>query len=215
MKSRTATEPGTLVIVVIGCLFILGGTSTAEAQKFELTPFGGWRFGGEFAEVGSGYGNEINLDESPSFGLILGIPWDPIDRSSLELVWSHQGSSVDLTTAGGSTLDLNVDYLHIGGMAPFSTPNEKIETLLSGGLGATYMQAGSSSSSSEIRFSLSFGAGLLFHVSERVAVRLEARGWYTFTETGSAIFCSGGCVVAFSGTGFVQGELTAGLQLSF
>jgi hypothetical protein len=59
------------------------------------------------------------------------------------------------------------------------------------------------------------GGGLLYHVSDRVGIRLEARGWYTFTESGAAVFCSGGCVVAFSGSGFGQVELTTGLQLSF
>ena len=43
----------------------------------------------------------------------------------------------------------------------------------------------------------------------------DDRGWFTFTEAGGAVFCSGGCVVAFSGSGFGQGELTAGLQIKF
>jgi len=43
----------------------------------------------------------------------------------------------------------------------------------------------------------------------------DDRGWFTVTEAGGAVFCSGGCVVAFSGSGFGQGELTAGLQFSF
>ena len=61
----------------------------------------------------------------------------------------------------------------------------------------------------------SLGVGLLYHVSDRVGLRLEARGWFTFTESSGAVFCAGGCVVAFSGSGFGQGELTAGLRFAF
>lgn len=66
-----------------------------------------------------------------------------------------------------------------------------------------------------VRLSLILGIGLLYHVSDRIGIRLEARGWYTFVETGGGVFCSGGCVIAFFGKRFGQGELTAGLHLSF
>ena len=68
---------------------------------------------------------------------------------------------------------------------------------------------------SEILFSLSVSAGLLYNVSDRVGIRLEARGYYTLTEADAAIYCAGACVIAFSTGGFGQGELTAGLQLKF
>ncbi len=58
-------------------------------------------------------------------------------------------------------------------------------------------------------------AALIYHVSNRVGIRLDARGWFTFTEGGAAVFCSGGCVIAFGGSGFGQIDVTAGLQLAF
>ncbi len=66
-----------------------------------------------------------------------------------------------------------------------------------------------------VGFSASAAVGLLYHASDRVGIRLEARGWFTFTEAGGTVFCSGGFVIAFSGSGLGQGELTAGLQLGF
>jgi hypothetical protein len=56
---------------------------------------------------------------------------------------------------------------------------------------------------------------LLSHVSDRIGVRLEARGWFTWTQGGAAVFCSGGRVVAFAGSGFGQIDVTAGLQSAF
>jgi hypothetical protein len=112
-------------------------------------------------------------------------------------------------------LDLDVQYLHIGGMVPFKTPNARLETLISGGAGATFMRPGTDGAASETLFSLSVGVGLLYHASDHIGIRLEARGWFTFTDASGGIFCSGGCAIAFSGSGFAQGELSAGLQLGF
>lgn len=185
----------------------------ASGQTVEVTPFGGWRFGGTFEELSTNATR--SLDDAVSYGLIVGIPWNAQDRSRLELVWSHQDTSLGLSDTQQSGFDVDVDYLHIGGMAPFRTPNDRLEALLSGGLGATFLRPGLAGAGSETRFSLSLGVGLLYRVSQRVGLRLEARGWWTFTETGGAVFCAGGCVVAFSGSGFGQGELTAGLRFAF
>jgi hypothetical protein len=185
-------------------------TSTAAAQSFEITPFGGWRFGGGFADLETGA--DLDLDDSLSYGVILSIPWNDPPRSRVELIWSRQDTTV---SAADPVLDLDVQYLHIGGMVPFKTPNDRLETLISGGLGATFMSPGTDGAGSEVGFSLSAGVGLLYHVSDAVGIRLEARGYYTFTEADAAIFCAGGCVIAFSTGGFGQGELTAGLQIAF
>ena len=213
MEMCTTARPLKLVTVVAGCLLAIGLSATAQAQSFDLTPFGGWRFGGAFADLQNG--TDVDLDNALSYGMILAIPWKAEHRSRLELVWSRQSTSIGLGGVEGSGFDLDLDYLHIGGVVPFATSNEKLDTLLSGGLGVTFMWPGLAGANSEVRFSLSLGVGLLYHVSDRVGIRLEARGWYTFTEAGGGIFCAGGCVIAFSGSGFGQGELTAGLQLSF
>jgi hypothetical protein len=100
-------------------------------------------------------------------------------------------------------------------MVPFAARNAKLDTLLSLGAGATLMLPDIDGAGSEVRFSASAAVGLLYHVSDRVGIRLEARGWFTFTDASGGIFCSGGCAIAFSGSGFAQGELSAGLQLGF
>lgn len=202
-----------LATTVVGCLLAVSFTSTAQAQSFELTPFAGWRFGGGLEDLATGAG--VDLDDGLSYGLILGIPWNAQHRSRLELIWSRQDTTVGATGTGDPGFDLDVHYLHVSGMAPFATSNERLDVLLSIGAGATFMLPGIDGAGSEVGFSASAAVGLLYHASDRVGIRLEARGWFTFTETGGAVFCSGGCVVAFSGSGFGQGELTAGLQFSF
>jgi hypothetical protein len=198
---------------LIVCLLVLGVAAPAAAQTFELTPFGGWRFGGTFEELETGA--DLDLDEALSYGVILSIPWNDPPGSRVELIWSRQDTEVSGAGAGDPVLGLDVQYLHIGGMVPFKTPNDRLNTLISGGLGATYMRPGTDGAGSEVGFSLSAGLGLLYHVSDHIGIRLEARGWFTFTEGDTAVFCAGGCVIAFSGSGFGQGELTAGLQIAF
>ena len=206
---RDVRAAATLVV----CLIALGVTSTAAAQTFEITPFGGWRFGGGFADLESGA--DLDLDDSLSYGVILSIPWNDPPRSRVELIWSRQDTTVSPPGANDPLLDLDVQYLHFGGMVPFKTPNDRLETLISGGVGATFMRPGADGAGSETLFSLSVGVGLLYRASNHIGIRLEARGYYTFTEADAAVFCAGGCVIAFSTGGFGQGELTAGLQIAF
>jgi hypothetical protein len=202
-----------LSTTVVLCSLVFGAVSTAGAQSFELTPFAGWRFGGGFSDLETGAG--VDLDDSPSYGLILGIPWNAQHRSRLELIWSWQSSAVGVTDAADPGFDLDIQYLHLNGMVPFATKSPKLDVLLSLGAGATLMLPDIDGAGSEVRFSASAALGLLYHLSDRVGIRLEARGWFTFTDAGGGIFCSGGCAIAFSGSGFAQGELSAGLQLGF
>ena len=202
-----------ILITMSACMVALATAPPSEAQGMQLTPFVGWRYGGSFTELDTG--NEVTLDTPPSFGLIVGIPWKKEDRSFLELIWSHQDADIDVTRSEPSMLGLDIDYLHLVGTVPFATSNKKLDTLLSGGAGATYMQADIEGSSSELFFSVSLAGGLRYHLSQKVALRFDLRGWYTFTSSQGAIFCSGGCVIAVSGSGFGQIEATGGVQLSF
>jgi hypothetical protein len=66
------------------CLIVLDVTSTVGAQTFEVTPFGGWRFGGGFADLETGA--DLHLEDSISYGVILSIPWNDPPRSRTELI---------------------------------------------------------------------------------------------------------------------------------
>jgi hypothetical protein len=202
-----------VLITMSACMVAIATAPPSEAQGLQLTPFVGWRYGGSFTELETG--NDVTLDSSADFGLIVGIPWNKEHRSYLELIWSHQDADVAVTGVEPGVLGLDIDYLHLGGTVPFATPNKKLETLLSGGLGATYMQADIEGSSSHLFFSVSLAGGLRYHLSQRVALRFDLRGWYTITSSQGAVFCSGGCVIAVSGSGFGQIEATAGVQFSF
>jgi hypothetical protein len=202
-----------ILITMSACMVALATAPPSEAQGMQLTPFVGLRYGPSFTELETG--NGVTLDASADFGLIVGIPWKKEHRSFLELIWSHQDADLGVRGAEPTLLGLDIDYLHLGGTVPFATPNKKLETLLSGGLGATYMQADIAGSSSALFFSVSLAGGLRYHLSQRVALRFDLRGWFTINSSQGAVFCSGGCVIAISGSWFAQIEATGGVQLSF
>ena len=79
------------------CLSV-GFTPTAAAQTFEITPFGGWRFGGGFTDLETGA--DLDLEDSLSYGVILSIPWNDPPRSRVELIWSRQDTTVSPPDAG-------------------------------------------------------------------------------------------------------------------
>jgi hypothetical protein len=156
LKSRRVQ----LATTVVGLLLAVGVAAPAAAQTFELTPFAGWRFGGTFEELETGA--DLDLDESLSYGVILSIPWNDPPGSRVELIWSRQDTEVSGAGDGDPVLGLDVQYLHIGGMVPFKTPNDRLNTLISGGLGATYMRPGTDGAGSEVGFSLSAGVSRAF-----------------------------------------------------
>ncbi|MFO1301138.1 MAG: hypothetical protein U1F17_12300 [Burkholderiaceae bacterium] len=52
-------------------------------------------------------------------------------------------------------------------------------------------------------------------LGERVALRVEVRGYVTLVDSQGGLFCSGGCVVSIRGDTFTQGEALIGLSVSF
>jgi hypothetical protein len=80
------------VIAVLASTFC--GTTTAHAQGVEITPFGGYRFGGDFFELITD--QPVDLDGSVSFGAIIDIPLQRSDGFQIEGLFSHQQADLTL-----------------------------------------------------------------------------------------------------------------------
>jgi hypothetical protein len=189
------------------------------ATATEVTPILAYRAGGEV--VNTTTNTKYSADSSSTIGLIIGS--EPYDGGKqFELYYSHQSTdigSIDLAspTTPSTTLDLplTIDYLHIGGTAPISD-YDKIRTFVSGGLGFSYLSPGLNDLDSELRASFSLGIGLKWPVTDRVAVRLETRGFATLFNNNSSLFCNnGGCSFSVSGNYFTQYEVFAGVAIGF
>jgi opacity protein-like surface antigen len=211
-------------------LFVVGtvGTTAAQAQgmpsdnddgdtsemRWEITPFVGYRMGGDFDISGAPGGGD--LDDQGSFALAVNLAVD--ETTSYELFYSRQEASFAQTSAV-APFDLNVEYLHVGGTLLLSD-ELPIAPYMVGGLGLTRFSPQTGPGSDDSRFSVSLGAGVKMPVTRNFAVRLEARGFVTFVDSESAFFCvsdsqGGACAIQAKTDSFFQYELLAGATFSF
>lgn len=199
-------------LVLLLSLGLLSAAAAADEPVFRIAPHAGGRAGGSFEEEGSGA--DRDLEEAGSLALALELRHGP--GTWWQLWYSRQGSEI---VEPGRRLDVDVEVLHVGGTAPIRE-GERVTSFVSGGIGATRFSPGRSGYDDETRFSFSLGAGLEMPLGERVALRLEARGYMTLMDSDSAIFCRTGgtedfCGIVASGSSLVQFELLAGLAFGF
>jgi len=156
-----------------------------QSFNFEITPFGGYRYGGEFEETDRNF--SIELDDKESYGLILNARHSPVTQ--WEILYSRQETSADTIGLGLSDplLDISVEYLQAGGTSFFS---------------------------------FSLGLGLQIRPTDRLGIRLEARGYGTLLDSNSDLFCAFGpsnnvCAIRIDGTIMWQVEALAGIVFRF
>lgn len=193
--------------------------ATAKAQAPALasafTVYGAYRGGGSFTDAASGA--SLSFESSAAGALSLDLPLDGSRQWQLYL--SHQRTELEAAPAGApgaaaSPWPLTVTYLHIGGTSFFQGPVGQGPYVV-GGLGATVFSPGQSGYSNEIRPSMNLGIGYQWPLAERLALRLEARGYVTLVNSSGGLFCSGGCVLVLEGDTVTQGEVQLGLSYRF
>ena len=203
----------------LALIALLAGAPAAHADgvRAEITPFGGYRFGGDFDYVDPDT-EELkgsDLESGGSWGIDLGLYRD--QTSFYELLYSTQEVGFDADEFGLDDVDVTTQYYHVGGTAFFPT-EQWLVPFLSFTIGATEFSA--DGFDSETKFSMSLGGGLRLPFTENFGATLGLRGYLTFVDSDTDFFCySGGdegtCLVRSSGSTFFQGEATLGLTLRF
>jgi opacity protein-like surface antigen len=192
--------------------------STPANYSWEVTPFIGYRGGGNFDLEGSPTAKKVDLDDDGSFGLAVNLFTSGDKMESYELFYSRQEASV-AKSSPLAPFDLNVEYLHLGGTVNFND-DMPIRPYFVGGLGLTRFSAQSGGGGDDSHFSFSLGGGVKLPVTKHFNVRLEARGFLTLVNSDSAFFCisgsqGGACSVRVRGDSFIQYELLAGAAFAF
>ena len=198
------------VLVLLGALPALAGEKV-------LTPFYGQRWGGQVETI-SIPTETFDFSSSESYGLMFDIEVD-ID-TFIEILWTHQPTDVEARLTG-EEFDVDVDYFMVGAMHEFD--DDGIRPFVGGGLGLAYYSPKRSGLSSASRLAFYAGGGFrtMFGTAERIGIRVDARIYGTFVNTGGGFWCSGGsggggCSVGFTASDIIfQGEVTAGLSLAF
>jgi len=190
-------------------LLFSGFSALAQDLSFEISPFYGYRFGGSLQ---SSTGESLSLKAGPSYGLALDV--GPRDSDmKFELLWSRQESGVDFNGLGNlREMDVTVDEFMFGCI--YERGQGKFHEYYTGLVGATVF--GPDGGDSTAYFGIEVGGGVKYFVLKNLALHVDLRGFCNFVETQGAVFSSGGYTVAyFSGSLLWQGEVSAGLTLSF
>ncbi len=198
-------------------LVLLLYASVAQAQDdslgLEITPLGGYRFGGSFDIQESS--DAYEMEDSSGFGLVFNLREQA--NTQWELIYSRQNGTAELNSASAlqSRVDVDIQVLQIGGTYQGSGSRARPYVALT--LGGTRFATDSGNDSF---FSGSIGLGLQVMPDARVGIRLEARAYGTLTDSDTDIFCRTGpdlnvCAVQVDGEIFSQIETFAGIVFRF
>lgn len=217
MHQRTTSETGvfpmtasrsrlTGVILTIACF---GHATTLSAQGIEITPFGGYRFGGDFFELVTG--KPVDTDGAPAVGAIVDVPLG--NGLQVEGLFTHQDVHVSVPSGPlGAPVRWRISVDHWQGGALQEYAEGRLRPFATGMLGLTrYAGEGDS----EIRFTLGAGGGVKLFPAPRVGVRLNGQVSATFVYADAQVVgCSPGiCFVGFNADIVWQIEFSAGLIL--
>ena len=188
----------------------------AQEAVTEITAFGAYRFGGTFEDDESEARYELN--DSPSFGLILNIRHDY--PTQWEVFYSQQQTEAEFSgaTLNDAEVDVDLHVLQLGGTYQFE--GDVARPYLAFTLGGTHIRTSSAESRSDTFFSGSIGAGLKFLPTSRVGIRVEARAYGTLVSSSTDLFCSTGpdlniCAIRLEGKMLSQVETFAGITVRF
>ncbi len=206
------------LLVIVGLLLCQAGPVFAQSAEFqfELTPYASYRMGGSFDDQGGA--RRFELDDAGAAGLIINGRVE--ENTQWEVLLGRQGTSVD--TQGlfvdDPLLDIDVDYVHIGGTYLFD--GTAVRPFIALTLGMTSFSPAPSGFDSERFFSASIGGGWQVNKTKRLGLRLEARAFTTFLDTDSELFCQSGqsggsCLAVVDSNTLTQWEALAGVVFRF
>ena len=207
---HTVGLPLTRVLSIVA-LVLAANAVGASAQTVEISPFAGYRFGGDFFERVSG--QPVDLDGAPAVGGIVNVAMH--DGLWFEGLFTRQDAEVNVPggpLAPATRWRITVDHWLGGGLQEFG--QGRARPFLTGLLGLTrYGGHGDN----EIRFVVSAGGGVKLRPTRHLGGRLDGRVHATFADIdGRTIVCSPGfCLVALSTDVVWQAEFSAGLVNAF
>jgi len=204
------------VAVAVGLICVsqaaLGSDAKEKTRDFQLTPFVGYRFGGDFSNATDN--STLRARGGASLGLVFN--YVATGNSYYEATYSRQDSHID----GLTPFDLTIEYFHVGGMVEFGEPDTKGIPYFIATIGATHFTPRQAALSDATEFSAALGLGTRFPLSDRWALRVEGRVYATFLNSDSSIFCAingstNTCAIRIRGNAFIQAQGAAGLEWKF
>ena len=208
----------TMLPVVTLALAGAAPVALADTPRFEITPFAGYRTGGEFEATveATGERRDVDIEDGGSFGLDLGLYRDP--NGIYQLLYSRQSTGIDSSDPTLGQVDVETEYYQFGGTLFFPEEHWYIP-YLSLTIGATRFSA-DGGYDSKTRFSGSLGGGFRLPFNDNIAATLGVRGYLTFVNSDTDILCisdaeGADCLLRSSGSTYFQAEAQLGMTVAF
>jgi hypothetical protein len=207
MTSTWSRFIGAVALLVCG----LGRASPLHAQEVEVTPFGGYRFGGDFFEIVTQ--QSVDVDGAPALGVVLNVPLS--HGLQVEALLTHQKGHLSTPSrlfTPAKRWHVTVDHYQGGALQEFD--GGRVRPFLSGFLGLTRYAA---ADDNEIRFSIGAGGGVKLFPFRTFGFRLDSRVFATLVDAeGSFIACAPTfCITRLDVDVVWQAEFTAGIVVRF
>lgn len=183
-------------------------------NKFELTPFAGYTWGGTiYADQTNVFNQDVNAESSANIGVDFAIPLR--QGFKIELMAAHQ--SADLTTGNGGLFtpnnrvaSMDINYYQAGLQIPFNT-GHNVYPFVIVTAGVANLSPNISGVASATRFAMSAGGGVKVPINPNMGIRFDIRGYVT--QLGNDNVCDR-CSYGYNNT-FYQGQANLGVFFAF
>lgn len=201
------------VVQVLAYVLLLGNplTINADSGNFTITPYAGYRDGGDFEDTVSE--TELDIDESDTLGLIFS--WEVKD-GQLEISYSQQETELTGSSSASpdALVDVDVNNLLFAGKSILDPDIGSYFTIL---IGFTEIDFDSDKLDSDTRPAIGFGGGIDYPIGDTLGFRLGLRGILTFLDDNEDEFCVStiDCPILIDDNKLVQLEIFTGLSFRF
>lgn len=207
----------TLFVALLLSLFAAPG---AFAQhEFEITPFGGYKFGGKIQLPSDPTFDYLPIKSSVDYGLEADYSIWP--NFQAEFQFNHQPTDIDghLIATGSSVFltSADINMYQFDFAYNFKPTDAKLKPFFDAGVGWTQWKPGNQLPVSRT-FSYNIGGGVKYFFSSHVGLRLDVRWSPSRTTTQNQPYCdpySGFCGVIPVASHAQQGQINAGLIFRF
>jgi hypothetical protein len=217
--SRRASIAGCVVraTALVASLSLGSVVLAAEPNKrvetnVEITPFYGKLSGGKFEDPTDASDRDIASDSS--FGVFLNVNAESPERQ-YEFLYAQQSTEVE----GAEPIDMDIKYLHIGGIVNFTDVKHAIP-YFGMTVGAAQFSPDEAGLDDETKISFSAGGGVKIPITAHFGVRLDARAFVSLLDTDGNLFCASGgaettCRIRASSDTLLQYSASLGVFAAF
>ncbi|HKS24014.1 MAG TPA: outer membrane beta-barrel protein [Thermoanaerobaculia bacterium] len=184
-------------------------------NKFELTPFVGYTWGGTiYSSQNSVFNQDVDAASSANIGVDFSIPLR--QGFKLELMASHQNTDLQnggggLFTPNNKVASIDINYYQAGVQIPFNT-GRNVYPFVIVTAGVANLSPNISGATSATRFAMSAGGGVKVPINPNMGFRFDIRGYVT--NVGRDNGCNYCGDYGYSDT-FYQGQANFGVFFSF